>query len=85
MFAQIYEGCNCLEGTYKVVRNKIIDTERDDVWEELTCEICGKSVVKEKMVDGKLIVHPLSDDEIRAEMGYYGEGYDHEFDDDIYD
>lgn len=67
MFAPIYEGCKCGE-TFKVTRHQIIDTERDDVWEELVCDVCGSSVIKEKMIDGKPCWHPLSDEEIQAEM-----------------
>lgn len=70
MFAQIYEGCKCGE-TYKVTRHEIIDTERDNVWEELVCDVCGWSVIKEKKIDGKLCLHPLSDEEIKLASGYY--------------
>lgn len=68
MFAQIYEGCRCKEGTWKVTRHEIIDTERDDVWHELVCDVCGCSVTKEKMNEGKQCWHALSDEEIEAAM-----------------
>lgn len=80
MFAPIYEGCRCKDGTWKVTRHQIIDTERDDVWDELVCDVCGSSVIKEKMIDGKPCWHALSDEEIQAEM--YRNDYDGVHEDD---
>lgn len=69
MFAQIYEGCNCKEGTWQVTKVPIIDTERDECHDELMCDVCGQLVTKEKKDEqGRPYMHPLSDEEIRAEI-----------------
>jgi hypothetical protein len=64
MLAQIYEGCNCKDGTWRVSPEKIIDTERDSVETELFCDVCGESVTGEKKIDGVTCMHALTDEEI---------------------
>ena len=70
-FAQIYEGCQCKDGTWQVTLIPMQNTETDECWDERMCDICGQAVTREKMQDGMPCMHALSDEEMRQVSGFY--------------
>ncbi len=80
-FAQIYV-CPIHGQTWKPVVVQIIDTDRDDVWDEYQCPDpqCNHSVTP-LMHHGKYVMHALTEDELRDEILFSGEEYKGEEDD----
>lgn len=71
MFAPIYECSNCeCKETWQFDIVQQIDTDRDDVWDEVVCRKCGNSNLTPKLdEDGKQWMHILSEEE------HYWESY----------
>jgi hypothetical protein len=85
MFAQIWIGCNCPGGeTWNVARHTEVDTHNDEVYEIPYCTICMKEVRIQKMDNGVPCIHALSESEMEAEFGYWGDPNDDDMDSDEY-
>lgn len=78
MFAPLYNCAKC-GNTFNVTTVECIDTENDEVWDEVVCATCY-GYVTPIMRDGQQIHHVLTPEEMEDEM--YGESYDYFYDED---
>jgi hypothetical protein len=70
-FAPVYECSNCGD-VWRIEYVDHIDIEYDEVYTEPHCKKCG-NYVKEKFQDGVLVWHPLTEEEMLEESGFYNQ------------
>lgn len=71
MFAPLFE-CSEHGRVWRVFEHNEIDSDRDEIYEYECCEICYRAVTP-VLVDGKPLLHALTDEEMEIELRFANE------------